>query len=88
MPVGNSQENIKGPSLSVLSAMQRIIVVVKAAFLCLAHALIIAMARVNGDPKYALYRHYKGLKQPVEELSKVSGVYLSNRGGLEELQHF
>jgi len=61
---------------------------VKAAFLCLAHALIIAMARVNNYPKYEFYRHGKGLKQPVQELLKATGLDLSNGGGLEELQLF
>ena len=60
----------------------------KAAFLCLAHALIIAMARVNNDPKYKLYRKGKGLKQPVEELLNALSVDLSNDGGFEELQQF
>jgi hypothetical protein len=52
MPAGNGREKTKGRSLDVLSAVKRSIVVVKAAFLCLAHAIIIAIARVNGDPKY------------------------------------
>ena len=90
MPVGNGRnaEKTKGRSIDVMSAIKRSIVVVKGAFLCLAHALIIAMARVNGDPKYAVYRHGKGLKEPVEELLKASGVDLTNGGGLEELQQF
>jgi len=61
---------------------------VKTAFLCLAHALIIDMARVNGDPKYASYRDGYGLHKPVEELLKTSGVDLSNCGGFKELQQF
>ena len=56
--------------------------------LILAHALVIAIARVNSDPKYELYRHGKALKKLVEELLKVSGVDLSNGGDLEELQQF
>jgi hypothetical protein len=54
MPVGNGKwaEKTKRRSLDVLSATKKSIVV-KAAFLCLAHALVIAMARVNSDPKYA-----------------------------------
>jgi len=51
MPAVNGREWTKGRPLSVLSALKRSIVVVKAAFLCLAHALIIVMARVNVDPK-------------------------------------
>ena len=88
MPVGNGREKTKGRSLDVLSAIKRSIVVVKAAFLCMAHALVIAIANVNSDPKYASYRHGYGLNKPVEELLKASGVDLSNGGGLEELQQF
>jgi len=46
------------------------------------------MARVNGDPNYALYRHGKCMKKPVEDLLKTSGVDLSNGGGFEELEQF
>jgi hypothetical protein len=53
-----------------------------------AHALIIAIARVNNDTKYASYRQGNGLRQPVEDLLKASGVDLSNGGGLEELEQF
>ena len=60
----------------------------KAALLCLAHALIISMARMNGDPKYPLYRHGKCMKNPVEDLLKASGVDLSNGEGFEELEKF
>jgi hypothetical protein len=44
MPVGNGRGKTKGRPLSVLSAIKKNIVVVKAAFLCLAHALVIALA--------------------------------------------
>ncbi len=64
------------------------IVVVKAAILCLAHALIIAMARVNDDPRCQSYEDGYLLDQPVDELLKAFGVDLSNGGGLEEHQHF
>jgi len=48
MPAGTGRmaEKTKGRSLDVLIAIKKSIVVVKAAFMCLAHALIIAMARV------------------------------------------
>ena len=74
--------------LDVLSAIKRSIVVVKAAFLCLFHALIIAMATRNGDPKYALYRKGRSLKQPAENLLNDSGVNLRNAGGFQELRQF
>jgi hypothetical protein len=87
MPAGNGLEKTKGRSLVVLSKIKKIIVTVKAAFLCLAHALIIAIARVN-DPKYKFYRNSRCLEKPVEDHLKSSVVDLSNGGGLEELQQF
>ena len=50
MPAGKGRDKKKGRSLDVMSAIRKSIVVVKAAFYCLPHALTIAMARVNGDP--------------------------------------
>ena len=50
---GKSAEKTKGRTLDVLSSINRSFVAVKAAFLCLAHILIIAIAHVNGDPNYA-----------------------------------
>jgi hypothetical protein len=81
-------EKTKGRSFGVLSAAKKNVVLVKADFLCLAHAIIIAMARVNGNPKYESYRDVYQLGKPVEELLKASGVALSNGGDLEELQQF
>jgi len=59
---------------------------VKAAFLCLAGAVIIA--RVNNDPMHKSYRDGCGLHKPVEEFFNASGVDLSNDVGFEELQQF
>jgi len=88
MPAGNGRVTTKGRSLDLLSAIKKSIVTVKTTFLCLAHALIIAMAKVNDDSKYDSYKHRKGLKEPVEKLLKASGVDLSNGGGFKELQQF
>ena len=88
MSAGNGRmaEKTKVWSLDVISAIKKGIVTVKEAFYCLAHALIIAMARVNGDPKYKSYRKGRGMKQPVEDLLNASGVDLRNPGGFKELQ--
>jgi len=67
MPAGNGAVKTKGRSLDVMSAIKKSIVFVKAAMYCMAHALIIAMARINGDPKYPLYRDGKCLKKPTED---------------------
>jgi hypothetical protein len=87
-PAGNRVAKTKGRSLDVLSSIKKSIVTLKAAVLCLANALIIAIARVNNDPKYASYRDGYGLRQHVEDLLKASGFDLSNGGGLEEIQQF
>jgi hypothetical protein len=86
MPVINSREKTKGRTLDVLTAIKENIVTVKSGIHCLAYALVIAMARVNGDPKYQTCRHGRCLKKPVEDFLKVSGVDLSNGGGLEEIK--
>jgi hypothetical protein len=90
MPNGNGKmaEKKKGRPLNVMSDIKRSIVVVKATFLCMDQALIIARARVNGDPMYKSYRNGNRLDKPVEDLLEASGVDLSNGGGLEELQQF
>ena len=54
MPVGNGRVKTKGSSINVLSAIKRSIVTVKSVINCLVYALVIAMARINGDPKYQL----------------------------------
>jgi hypothetical protein len=83
MPAGNGRQKKKGRCLDVMSAIKKIIVV-KAGFLCSAHALIIVIFRVNGDPNYALYRQGKCINKPAEDLLKASGVDLSNGGSFEE----
>ena len=90
IPAGNgkSAEKTKGRSLDVLSSIKRSIVTVKAAFLCLAHALIIPIAHVNGDPKYASYRHGRCINKPVEDLLKASGLDLSNAEAFRNLRSF
>jgi hypothetical protein len=68
VPAGNGRmaEMTKGRSFNVLIAIKKSIVTVKAT-LCLAHALIIAIAKVNNDPKYASYRDKYSLKEPVKK---------------------
>jgi len=64
MPAGNGRmaEKTKVRTLNVLSEIKKSIVVVKAEYLCLAHALVIAMSKVNCDPKYKSYSNGYGLK--------------------------
>jgi len=85
---GKMAEKTKGRSLDVMSTIKKSILTVKAALNCLACAFIIAMIRVNGDRKYKSYNNGRGLKKPVEDPLKASGVGLSNGGGFEELLQF
>jgi hypothetical protein len=64
----NGRVNSTGRSLDVMSAIKRSIVVVKVAVQCLVYALIIAVTRINGDPKYESFRHGRLLTKPVEDL--------------------
>jgi hypothetical protein len=52
MPVCYGGIKTKGRQLSVMAHLKKIIVEVKAEQNCLAHALVIAIARVNEDPNY------------------------------------
>jgi hypothetical protein len=65
-----------------MSAIKNCIVVVKSAFLCVVHALIMARSKVNGGPKNASYR--KG-KQFAEELLSAFSVDLTNGGSLKKV---
>jgi hypothetical protein len=49
------------------------------------HALIIAMAKLNGDPKYKSYRHGFGLKQPVKNLLSATGFNFTKAGVFNEI---
>jgi len=88
MPAGNGREKTKGRCIDVLSATKKVIAVVKAAFLCLVHSLIIAKALVSGDPKYKSCKKGRGLKQPLEGLLNATGFNLINAGGFKELEQF
>ena len=52
MPIGFGRVKSKGRPISVMAHLKRSIVDVKDEENCLAHALIIAISRVNKDPKY------------------------------------
>jgi hypothetical protein len=57
MPVGFGRGvKTEGRPLSVMAHLKKSIVEVKAETNCLAHALIIAVAKVTNDPNYKAYR--------------------------------
>jgi len=70
MPVGYGKHVIKsmGRPLSVMSHLKTSIVEVKAEENCLAHALIIAIARVDNEANYKAYRQCRKIHPVVEVL--------------------
>jgi hypothetical protein len=50
MPVGFGRVKTKGRPLSAMAHLKRSIIEVKAEQNCLAHALVIAIAKLNNDP--------------------------------------
>ena len=56
---------------------------------CLAHALVIAKAKVDGDDKnYQSYRRGNKIRPVVDRLLETTGIDLSRGGGVPELMRF
>jgi hypothetical protein len=89
MPSGHGGDAVKakGRKLSVMAQLKRSIVEVKSETNCLAHALLIARARVDNDPDYDAYRRGgRGiLLAAVDNLLQTTGIDLQNGGGIAEL---
>ena len=54
----------------------------------MAHALIIAKAKVDGDPNYESYRHGCKLRPVVDRQLETTGIDLSRGAGVPELIRF
>ena len=90
MPAGHGGGDgiaTKGRPLELMARLKSI-VQVKAKSNCLAHALIIAKAKVDGDPNYASYRHGCKIRPVVDRLLETTGIELSRGGGVPELMRF
>jgi hypothetical protein len=89
MPVGFGRGIIsKGRSLSVLVYLKKSIVEVKAENNCLAHALIIAVAKLTNDPNYNSYRRGRKVLPQVRHLLQKTGISLDRGAGIPELARF
>ena len=90
MPIGHGGDGIatKGRPLDIMVYLKRNIVQVKAENNCLAHALVIAKTKVDGDPNYNSYRHGCKIRPVVDRLLETTGVDLSRGGGVPELMRF
>jgi len=89
MPVGfGGGIKTKGRSLASLAHLKTSIVKVKSETNCLAHALIIAIARITNDPNYKSYRDGFKLGPVVRQLLESTGINLDQGGGVRELAQF
>jgi len=78
MPIGHGGNGIatKGRPLEIMVRLKGSIVQVKAESNFLAHALVIAKAKVDGDPNYESYRHGYKLRPVVDRLLEATGIDL------------
>ena len=90
LPVGFGKTAVKskGRPISVMAHVKHSIINVKAETNCLAHALIIAIARLTMDPNYNSYRDGRKIRPEVQNLLKTTRINLENGGGVREIQQF
>jgi len=90
MPVGfwRKSNKSRGRSLSVTAHVKKSIIKVKTKTNCLAHALIIAIARLTNDPNYKSYRRGYRIRPVVQHLLETTGIDLQNGGGNPQIQRF
>ena len=89
MPVGFGRGmNTRGWPLSVMAHLKTSIVEVKSSENCLAHAIIIAIAKLENDPDYKAYRQGRTIRPVVQKLLEETGLDLSGGGGISELIKF
>jgi len=88
MPVGFGRVKARCRPISVMAHLKRSIVEVKAEENCLAHALIIAIARLKNDPNYKAYRQGNKIRPVVQNLLETTGINLHRGGGIRELERF
>ena len=90
MPVGFGRDALKssGRPLSVKAHLKRSIVEVKTEENCLAHALIIAIARVENAANYKAYRQGRKMGPVVQALLQEAGIDLPRSGVIPELNRF
>jgi hypothetical protein len=88
MPVGHGRVKCKGRTLETMVHLKRSIVRVKARNNCLAHALIIATARLDNNKNYKSYRDEWKIRPIVDSLPEATGIDLRNGGRIPELVRF
>ena len=75
----------KGRPLSVMAHLKESIVEVKAEENYLAHAIIIAIAKVDKDANYKAYRQGRKIRPVVQSLLQETGIHLTRGEGSPNL---
>ena len=75
-------------SLPVMAHLKRSIVEVQATEYLLAHAIIIAIAKVENDPNYKAYQQGRKIRPVVQKLLAVTGLDVTESGGIPQLIKF
>jgi hypothetical protein len=90
MPIGFGKTALKtkGRTLSVMTHLKKSIVEVQAEEYCLAHAIVIAIAKVTNVPNYKAYIKGRKIIPAVQNLLETTGINLDNGGGIPELIKF
>jgi hypothetical protein len=90
MPEGFGTRSIKsrGRPLSVMPHLKRSVVEVKASENCVAHSIIIAMAKLENDHDYKAYVQGRKIRPVVQKLLAKTGLNLSEGRGIPELLKF
>ena len=88
MPIGHGRIATKGRPLENMVHLKRSIVEVKAEENCLAHALIISIAKLTNVSDYKAFRQGRNIRPVVDHLLATTGIALSNGGGIPELIKF
>jgi hypothetical protein len=76
IPVDFSGVKTKGRQLDTLAHLKKSIVRVNADYNCLAHALVIVIAKVENDPNYKAYRQGRKIRPVVQRLLETTGIDL------------
>ena len=77
-----------GRPVSVLAHLKKSIIQIKATENCLAHALILAIARIDNVSNYESYRKGWKIRPVVRDLLEKTGIDLSGGAGIPELARF
>jgi len=88
MPVGYGKHTIKSMGIPLMADLKSSIVEVKAEENCLAHALIIAIEKVDNDANYTAYREGRKIRPTVQALLQQTGIDLTWGGGSPNLTVF